>query len=408
MKKGLILTLLVFMVFTNLLVVAADYYTVKTGDSLWAISQKTGITIEELSRLNNINNPNSLYIGQRLYLGNKTENNSGNNSNKNYIRYTVKTGDLLWKIARDYKVEIRDIISLNKMEASYYIYIGQILLIPTEDRDNKPAGGAYFYYTVQPGDILWNIAQKYGTTVQKLVELNDIKDAYDLYVGRKLMVPLKESKPVEEKPAENNKQEENKNYLPYTFYKVQKGDRIWQIAQTFGIKTNTLVNFNKLKNVNDIKVGDILVIPLKDSSKFTYLYRAASQVNSYYRVLRNDTLAGIAEYYGIPEEGIRAINGLKKNEGIYTGQRLLMPVNPALFKQHKIYTVKKGGEYIFDIAFENSISIKSILKANYLRDQNTRFEEGTVIIIPLDQESKATWIEYENGKPVNSWFNANK
>ncbi|MFY9497383.1 MAG: LysM peptidoglycan-binding domain-containing protein [Halanaerobiales bacterium] len=408
MKKGLILTLLVFMVFTNLLVVAADYYTVKTGDSLWAISQKTGITIEELSRLNKINNPNSLYIGQRLYLGNKTENNSGNNSNKNYIRYTVKTGDLLWKIARDYKVEIRDIISLNKMEAPYYIYIGQILLIPTEDRDNKPAGGAYFYYTVQPGDILWNIAQKYGTTVQKLVELNDIKDAYDLYVGRKLMVPLKESKPVEEKPAENNKQEENKNYLPYTFYKVQKGDRIWQIAQTFGIKTNTLVNFNKLKNVNDIKVGDILVIPLKDSSKFTYLYRAASQVNSYYRVLRNDTLAGIAEYYGIPEEGIRAINGLKKNEGIYTGQRLLMPVNPALFKQHKIYTVKKGGEYIFDIAFENSISIKSILKANYLRDQNTRFEEGTVIIIPLDQESKATWIEYENGKPVNSWFNANK
>ncbi len=408
MKKGLILTLLVFMVFTNLLVVAADYYTVKTGDSLWAISQKTGITIEELSRLNNINNPNSLYIGQRLYLGNKTENNSGNNSNKNYIRYTVKTGDLLWKIARDYKVEIRDIISLNKMEAPYYIYIGQILLIPTEDRDNKPAGGDVYKRQVQPGDILWNIAQKYGTTVQKLVELNDIKDAYDLYVGRKLMVPLKESKPVEEKPAENNKQEENKNYLPYTFYKVQKGDRIWQIAQTFGIKTNTLVNFNKLKNVNDIKVGDILVIPLKDSSKFTYLYRAASQVNSYYRVLRNDTLAGIAEYYGIPEEGIRAINGLKKNEGIYTGQRLLMPVNPALFKQHKIYTVKKGGEYIFDIAFENSISIKSILKANYLRDQNTRFEEGTVIIIPLDQESKATWIEYENGKPVNSWFNANK
>ena len=168
------------------------------------------------------------------------------------------------------------------------------------------------------------------------------------------MVPLKESKPVEEKPEKTISKEENKNYLPYTFYKVQKGDRIWQIAQNFGIKTNTLVNFNKLKNVNDIKVGDILVIPLKDSSKFTYLYRAASQVNSYYRVLRNDTLAGIAEYYGIPEEGIRAINGLKKNEGIYTGQRLLMPVNPALFKQHKIYTVKKGGEYIFDIALRTA------------------------------------------------------
>lgn len=402
--------MLLFMVCATSLILAAEYYTVKTGDSLWAISRKTGITIEELTRLNNLSDPNNLYIGQKLYLGQNSGNNSGNNpNNKNYIRYTVKTGDLLWKIARDHNVEIQDIIKLNNMKAPYYIYIGQTILIPVEEKENKPVEGTYFYYTVKPGDILWNIAQKYGTTVQKLVELNNIRNAYDLYVGRKLIVPLKETEPVGEKPENNdqNKNSQNQDYLPYTFYRVQKGDRIWQIAQNFGIKTSALINFNNLKNVNDIKEGEVLVIPLKDSTKFSYLRRVGGQVNSYYRVLRNDTLSSIAEFYGIPEEGIRAINGLKKNEEIYTGQKLLMPVNPALFKQHKIYTVKKGGEYIFDIAFENSISIKSLLRANYLRDQNTRFEEGTVIIIPLDEESKAVWIEYENGKPVNSWFNAN-
>lgn len=402
--------MLLFMVCATSLILAAEYYTVKTGDSLWAISRKTGITIEELTRLNNLSDPNNLYIGQKLYLGQNSGNNSGNNpNNKNYIRYTVKTGDLLWKIARDHNVEIQDIIKLNNMKAPYYIYIGQTILIPVEEKENKPVEGTYFYYTVKPGDILWNIAQKYGTTVQKLVELNNIRNAYDLYVGRKLIVPLKETEPVGEKPENNdqNNNSQNQDYLPYTFYRVQKGDRIWQIAQNFGIKTSALINFNNLKNVNDIKEGEVLVIPLKDSTKFSYLRRVGGQVNSYYRVLRNDTLSSIAEFYGIPEEGIRAINGLKKNEEIYTGQKLLMPVNPALFKQHKIYTVKKGGEYIFDIAFENSISIKSLLRANYLRDQNTRFEEGTVIIIPLDEESKAVWIEYENGKPVNSWFNAN-
>lgn len=402
--------MLLFMVCATSLILAAEYYTVKTGDSLWAISRKTGITIEELTRLNNLSDPNNLYIGQKLYLGQNSGNNSGNNpNNKNYIRYTVKTGDLLWKIARDHNVEIQDIIKLNNMKAPYYIYIEQTILIPVEEKENKPVEGTYFYYTVKPGDILWNIAQKYGTTVQKLVELNNIRNAYDLYVGRKLIVPLKETEPVGEKPENNdqNNNSQNQDYLPYTFYRVQKGDRIWQIAQNFGIKTSALINFNNLKNVNDIKEGEVLVIPLKDSTKFSYLRRVGGQVNSYYRVLRNDTLSSIAEFYGIPEEGIRAINGLKKNEEIYTGQKLLMPVNPALFKQHKIYTVKKGGEYIFDIAFENSISIKSLLRANYLRDQNTRFEEGTVIIIPLDEESKAVWIEYENGKPVNSWFNAN-
>lgn len=412
MRKRLMLAMLIFLVTTTMLIQAADYYTVKTGDSLWTISQKTGLTIEELTRINNLNDPNNLYIGQKLYLGENKGNNPENNSgNKNYTRYTVKTGDLLWKIARDHNVEIQEIIRLNNMKAPYYIYIGQTLLIPAETKDNRPAEGAYFYYTVKPGDILWNIARKYGTTVQKLVELNDIRNSYDLYVGRKLLVPLRGAEPVEEKPENNNKQNnkgQNQNYLPYTFYRVQKGDRIWQIAENFGIKTSALINFNNLKNVNDIKEGEVLVIPLKDSTKYTYLRRTGSQVNSYYRVLRNDTLAGIAEFYEIPEEGIRAINGLKKNEGIYTGQRLLMPVNPALFKQHKLYTVKKGGEYIFDIAYENGISIKSLLRANYLRDQNTRFEEGTVIIVPLDKDSKAVWIEYENGKPVNSWFNANQ
>lgn len=84
-----------------------------------------------------------------------------------------------------------------------------------------------------------------------------------------------------------------------------------------------------------------------------------------------------------------------------------MPVNPALFVKHKIYKVKAGGEYVFDIAYDNGISIKSILKANYLRNQNAKFEEGTILLIPLDDKSKTTWIDYENGKPVNSWFNWN-
>ena len=77
------------------------------------------------------------------------------------------------------------------MKAPYYIYIGQTILIPVEEKENKPVEGTYFYYTVKPVIFFWNIAQKYGTTVQKLVELNNIRNAYDLYVGRKLIVPLK-------------------------------------------------------------------------------------------------------------------------------------------------------------------------------------------------------------------------
>lgn len=78
---------------------------------------------------------------------------------------------------------------------------------------------------MKPGDILWNIAQKYGTTVQKLVELNNIKNSYDLYVGRKLIVPLRESKAEDNKNNNNNSNNNNNNnksYVPYSFYRVKK------------------------------------------------------------------------------------------------------------------------------------------------------------------------------------------
>jgi len=403
MKKSLILSIAIVLLMTiTSLSLAAEVYTVKTGDTLWTISRKTGVSIETITSINKLNNAANIYVGQKLRISNKE-----NNENTNSIRYTVKSGDLLWKIAQKYNVTVQEIINLNNINSPYYIYIGQTILIPGEEENNQPQN-SYFYYTVKAGDILWNISQKYDTTVQKLVKLNNINNAYDLYVGRKLIVPLKENLPTDNNDNDNNDNNNGNNndsrYVPYSFYKVKAGDHVWTIADKFGIKTSTLIKFNNIANINEIQAGEVLIIPLKESANLKYLKRASNQLNSYYRVLRNDTLADIAEYYNIPEEGIRSINQLNKNVEVYTGQRLLMPVNPALFNKHEIYKVKSGGEYIFDIAYENGISIKSILKANYLKNQNTKFDAGTVILIPLDKNSKATWIDYENGKPVNSWF----
>ncbi|MFP4661091.1 MAG: LysM peptidoglycan-binding domain-containing protein [Halanaerobiales bacterium] len=417
MKKTLMFTVLIaFLLIVTSSTLAA--YTVRTGDTLWKISQKTGLSIEEILEKNNLNNPGSIYVGQKLKLSD--DNASNDNNNVSYIRYKVKTGDLLWKIARNYDVSVQEIINLNNIKSPYYINIGQTIRIPGEEEKeeaNTPAEKSYFYYTVKSGDILWNISQKYGTTVQELVKLNDIKNSYDLYAGRKLIVPLNENQPTDgsndnddnddnndNNNNENENNNRNNNYVPYSFYEIKEGDHIWTIADFFNIKTSTLIRYNNIETINEIQAGEVLIIPLRESNKFDYLKRTSKQLNNYYRVLRNESLTDIAEYYNIPEQGIRAINQLSSNEEVYTGQRLLMPVNPSLFRKHEIYRVKDGGEYIFDIAFENGISIKSILKANYLKNQNIKFNAGSVILVPLDQNSKATWIEYENGEPINSWF----
>jgi 5'-nucleotidase / UDP-sugar diphosphatase len=44
-------------------------------------------------------------------------------------------------------------------------------------------------YTVEPGDMLWKIAKKFNTTLNKLVELNKLKNANLIFSGQKLIVP---------------------------------------------------------------------------------------------------------------------------------------------------------------------------------------------------------------------------
>ncbi len=408
MKKKLlsiILVLAITVISFSVAVQASSVYTVKSGDTLWRIADYFGMPISTLVNQNNLSTSSYIYIGQRLVI--RTDNNNG--------QYTVQTGDTLWSISRELGTTVEKLVQLNNL-SSYNLYIGQKLIVPgynygsNNNNNNNDNNGSnnnssnYTYYTIQPGDILWNIAQKYNTTVKKLVNLNYINNAYDLYVGRRIIVPVTSNNNNNDNqtPAGNT----NKQYSPYFYYKVKAGDRIQTVAEKFGLRVSVLINYNNIENINDIQVGDLIIIPLRQANNVSYLKQAASVLNNTYRVSNNETLAEIADYYGIPEEGLRAINSMTANEAVYAGQNLLMPLNPALFVKHELYRVKAGGEYLFDIAYNKGVSIRSILKANYLRDPNKKFQAGSVVLVALDQSSKATWIDYENGKPVNSpWFN---
>ncbi len=401
MKKPVIISfifILMILAFTTISSQAASVYYVKSGDTLWKIANNFNVSLDRLYQYNNISENSWLYVGQKLIIRDTVKNKTNSNI------YYVKTGDTLWEIAQKYNITVEDILTLNQL-SNYNIYIGQKLYIYENNNDyddnndnnsNNSNNKQYVYYTIKSGDILWNIAQKYETSVQKLVELNNIKNAYDLYIGRQLIIPLAQSN------NDNTPVASISN--PYYFYRVKENDRVWSIADRFGVRVSELLNYNDIGNVNEIEKGTLLVIPLQKSNKLAYVKRVSSVTNNYYRVDGNDTLADIAEYYNVAEEGLRAINHLTAEENIYTGQKLLMPVSPALFAKHKLYSVKTGGEYLFDIAYNHKVSIKSILKANYLKNPNIKFEEGTKIIISLTEKSKVTWIDYENGEPVNSWI----
>ncbi len=97
------------------------------------------------------------------------------------IQYVVQAGDSLWLIAQRYGTTVQALKNLNGL-TSDRLSIGQILKIPASQ------GTSSFPYTVQAGDSLWIIAQRYGTTVEDIKKLNGLTGNM-LNIGQVLQIP---------------------------------------------------------------------------------------------------------------------------------------------------------------------------------------------------------------------------
>ena len=151
-------------------------YVVRSGDTLWLIARRFNTTVDAIMRLNGLTSDN-LSIGQVLRIP------AAESSGGSYFEYTVRSGDTLWQLARKYGTTVDAIMRLNGL-ASDNLSIGQILRIPTAES----SGGSYFEYTVRSGDTLWQLAQKYGTTVNAIKNLNGLSSDI-LNIGQVLLIP---------------------------------------------------------------------------------------------------------------------------------------------------------------------------------------------------------------------------
>lgn len=140
-------------------------YIVQSGDTLYGIANRYGITVDEIKRINNLAG-NTLTIGQQLFLP-QTEALPEPKPEETYINYTVRSGDTLYGIASRYGVSVDEIKRMNNLTGNT-LSIGQVLTIPTNSTS------PYLEYTVKAGDSLWNIANRYGTTVDKIKQINGL------------------------------------------------------------------------------------------------------------------------------------------------------------------------------------------------------------------------------------------
>lgn len=188
----------------------------------------------------------------------------------------------------------------------------------------------FTYYTVQKGDTLTSIADKFGTRAEQLQKANGIHDPDKISAGDMLIVPVTGWEPpawwqngmiIFELPAKEIienlytlNQMNERNESGCTAYTVQEGDNINSIARRMGTTVNVLRHINGQKTLNNIKAGDVICVPDKED---TYIYA----------VRPGDSIYMIAKRFSVPAERILQANYMNAEDIILPGMQLVIPLS---------------------------------------------------------------------------------
>lgn len=213
------------------------------------------------------------------------------------MTYTVKPGDTLWGISNQYGVSVTELARINNVTADK-LRVGQVLTIPSKSGTNP---SNMFIYTVQKGDSLYSIAKKYYTTVNDIIDINNLTNL-TLQIGQKLRIPEKYTEGELTMP----------NFVNYI---VKKGDSLYSIARNFNTTVDQIKKDNSLVT-NTLSIGQVLKIrtPEKDNVIIEECFgEEYVPTDTTYTVKKGDSLYSISKKFNTTVDNIKKKNNLTSN-----------------------------------------------------------------------------------------------
>ncbi len=330
----------------------AATHVVRPGETLGLIAQHYGVDIFTLASANGIRDAHRIYSWQQLTIPPGAPNSAPAIVAQG--RHIVRPGETLDSIAKQYGIDLSDLISLNKIFG--WIYPGDELALPVAGGAPTPvptdppvtAAADSVTHIVRVGDSLGEIAQAYGVSLYDLQAANNIWTRI-IFVGQELTIPPGGTAPTEfALPAESVTHEESPAPVKRVEasgirHKVQLGESLAKIAEAYGVTLYDLQTLNDIWT-SIVYVGQEIEIPAGGSLALESALPAQGEATDErpaesapepeptvessgitHRVRFGESLAKIANAYGVSLYDLQTLNDIWTSI-VHVGQEIKIPV----------------------------------------------------------------------------------
>ncbi len=294
--------------------------------------------------------------------------------------HTVQTGDTLWQISQKYNVPLDKIYLWNDLCEQSLLRVGMKILVCEE---TVPASSSYI---IQPGDNLWDISRAHGVSLEALCSANNISQNTVLRVGQKLSIPS---------GSTASGSGGGTGVSSSTIHTVDKGESLWLISRFYGVTLSSIVEANNLHENSILQVGMKLTIPTSSSSPSMQASVSQSSQGDgsdsegfYYSVCAGDTLWALSRQYGVSVNSLMKANNLNSSSRLQVNQRLYIPGREGQAQasasspgtEYETYQVRPG-DSLWSISRHYRVSLDQLISLNGL-SQSSVLRVGQTIRIP--------------------------
>ncbi|MGY3052117.1 peptidoglycan endopeptidase LytF [Pedobacter sp. UYEF25] len=341
------------------------------------------------------------------------------------IIYQASVKETYYSIARRFNVSPKDVLVYNDNK---FLKVGTIIRVPTKipfnsmdkNANNSVANSAYFTYTIAPKDNLNFLAEKYGTTIDNLKEINGLSKT-TLSIGQIIKIPLTDkarilgdaAAPQEVATSPTTSMADNNSVQDGSVHIVKPREFLNKIADNYGTTVEDIKKLNNLSS-SHLQIGQKLKIPVTkviDDKSIDNIADAVGgqdtaekEVAGTHKVLAGENIFTLAKKFGVTAYQIRKANNLDDNN-LQIGQLIKIPSNievdeviPVENKVAKVvpddpsalssfeYVVASGDD-IYSISKKFNLTTYQIKNTNNIK--NNDLVIGQKIIIPKPPEPQS-------------------